>query len=94
MVKISVIIPVYNNEKYLKECLDSVCHQTLTDIEIICINDGSSDGSLNILNEYSKDDRIIVIDQTNQGPAIARNRGLDIAKGEYIGFLDSDDIYI
>ena len=94
IVKISVIIPVYNNEKYLKECLDSVCNQTWTDIEIICINDGSTDDSLNILNEYLKDERIVVIDQTNQGAAIARNKGLEIAKGEYIGFLDADDIYI
>lgn len=94
MVKISVIIPVYNNEKYLKECLDSVCTQTLADIEVICINDGSTDSSLDILNEYSKDGRVVVIDQKNQGPSIARNMGLDIAKGEYIAFLDADDIYI
>ena len=94
MVEISVIIPVYNNEKYLKECLDSVCAQTLADIEIICVNDGSSDGSLKILDEYSKDDRVIVIHQENQGSAAARNRGLDIARGKYIAFLDGDDIYI
>ena len=94
MVKISVIIPVYNNEKYLKDCLDSVCTQTLADIEIICINDGSTDSSLKILDEYSEDERIVVINQENQGPSIARNNGLDIAKGEYIAFLDGDDIYI
>ncbi len=94
MVKISVIIPVYNDEKHLKECLDSVSNQTLDDIEIICINDGSTDSSLEILNEYSTDKRITIITQTNQGSAIARNKGLDIAQGEYIGFLDADDIYI
>ena len=94
MVKISVIIPVYNDEKFLGECLDSVSNQTLDDIEIICINDGSTDSSLEILNEYSTDKRITIITQTNQGSAIARNKGLDIAQGEYIGFLDADDIYI
>ena len=94
MVKISVIIPVYNDEKHLKECLDSISNQTLDDIEIICINDGSTDSSLEILNEYSTDKRITIITQTNQGSAIARNKGLDIAQGEYIGFLDADDIYI
>lgn len=94
MVKISVIIPVYNNEKFLGECLDSVSNQTLDDIEIICINDGSTDSSLEILNEYSTDKRITIITQTNQGSAIARNNGMDIAQGEYIGFLDADDIYI
>ena len=71
--------------------MDSVCNQTWTDIEIICINDGSTDDSLNILNEYLKDERIVVIDQTNQGAAIARNKGLEYANGEYIVFLDSDD---
>lgn len=94
MVKISVIIPVYNDEKYLRECLDSVSCQTLEDIEIICIDDGSTDSSPEILNEYSKDSRITIISQPNQGSAIARNRGLDIARGKYIGFLDADDIYI
>ena len=94
MVKISVIIPVYNDEKFLGECLDSVSNQTLDDIEIICINDGSTDSSLEILNEYSTDKRITIITQTNQGSGIARNNGLDIAQGEYIGFLDADDIYI
>lgn len=94
MVKISVIIPIHNNEKYLNECLTSVFNQTLEDIEIICINDGSTDNSLKILNEYDNDDRIIILNQPNQGSAIARNNGLDIACGEYIGFLDADDIYI
>lgn len=93
MPKVSVIIPVYNTEKYLSKCLDSVLNQTLSDIEIICINDCSSDNSLKILNEYlSKDNRIRIIDfKENKGAASARNAGIDNAKGDYIGFVDSDD---
>lgn len=93
MPKVSVIIPVYNTEKYLRKCLDSVCNQTLSDIEIICVNDCSTDYSLEILKEYaSKDDRIKLIDfKENKGAAVARNTGIDEAKGEYIGFVDSDD---
>ena len=92
MPKISVIIPVYNVEKYLRECLDSLLNQTFKDIEIICVNDGSTDGSLNILNEYaSKDSRFIIINQNNQGLSAARNNGLNVAKGDYVAFLDSDD---
>jgi len=91
-VKVSIIIPVYNVEKYLRECLDSVVNQTLKDIEIICINDGSKDNSLEILKEYSqKDKRIKIISKENEGLSITRNRGIDIACGEYIGFVDSDD---
>lgn len=91
--KISVIIPVYNVESYLRECLDSVVNQTFHDIEIICINDGSTDGSQAILEEYAaKDSRIITFYQANAGQATARNNALDIAKGEYIIFVDSDDI--
>ncbi len=90
--KISVIIPVYNVEKYLRHCLDSVCNQTLHEIEIICINDGSTDASLQILSEYSaRDDRITVLQQENSGMAIARNAGLSIARADYIMFVDSDD---
>ena len=90
--KISVIIPIYNMEKYLNESLDSVITQTLKDIEIICINDGSIDNSLTILKEYEKKDkRIKIINQKNSGVAIARNRGIDISKGEFIAFLDPDD---
>ena len=90
--KVSVIIPVYNVELYLKECLDSIINQTLTDIEIICINDGSTDNSLEILQEYKqKDDRITIINQKNQGLGAARNVGLDNSKGEYIYLIDSDD---
>lgn len=92
MVEISVIIPVFNVENFLKECLDSVCNQSFKDIEIICINDGSSDNSLEILREYEKKDgRMKVIDQSNRGLGASRNRGLDIACGNYIYFLDSDD---
>ena len=95
MPKISIIIPVYNVEKYLHQSLDSVVNQTLKDIEIICVDDCSTDGSYDILQEYaSKDDRFVVLKQeTNQGPGVARNRGLDTAKGEYIMFLDPDDWY-
>ena len=93
MVKVSVIIPVYNVENYLEECMESIVNQTLTDIEIICINDGSSDNSLTILNKYAeKDNRITVHSQTNKGHAIATNRGMDLANGDFLFFMDSDDI--
>ncbi len=92
MIFVSVIIPTYNASKYLRACLESVIAQTLKDIEIICINDGSIDDSLEILKEFQKEDsRIIIIDQKNQGVSAARNAGLEIAKGKYIGFVDSDD---
>lgn len=94
MPKISVIVPVYNTEMYLKECLESIVTQTLDDIEIICINDGSTDSSLDIVKEYAgKDGRIVVIDKQNEGVAIARNLGIDRATGEYVCFIDSDDYY-
>ncbi len=90
--KISVIVPVYNVEKYLKECLDSIINQTLSDIEIICVNDGSTDNSLKILEEYAlKDKRIKIINKENGGLSSARNAGLDVAKGKYLHFVDSDD---
>lgn len=92
MAKISIIIPVYNTEKYLGKCLDSVINQTYKDIEIICVNDGSVDGSEEILNEYAKNDsRIKILSQKNQGLSAARNNGIKNATGEYIGFVDSDD---
>ncbi|WP_434756692.1 glycosyltransferase family 2 protein [Paenibacillus amylolyticus] len=92
--KVSVIIPVYNRAKYLQECLDSVLIQTLEDIEIICINDGSTDDSYQILMDYEqKDRRIIILNQNNQGVASSRNNGLKIAKGEFVIFMDSDDFY-
>ena len=90
--KVSVIIPVYNVEEYLQECLDSVVNQTLKEIEIICVDDGSTDNSLEILKEYAqKDNRITVIMQENLHAGVARNAGLSQAKGEYVHFLDSDD---
>ncbi len=90
--RISIIIPCYNVEKYLRQCLDSVIDQTLQDIEIICINDGSTDSTLQILEEYAQlDGRIKVISQENQGQSVARNKGLEIATGEFIAFIDSDD---
>lgn len=91
-IKVSVIIPVYNVEKYLRQCLNSITNQTLEDIEIICINDGSTDNSLKILKKYAqKDQRIIIINKENSGAADSRNKGLKIAQGEYIGFVDGDD---
>ncbi len=94
MPQVSVIIPVYNVEKYLRQCLDSVINQTLEDIEIICVNDGSTDNSLQILEEYAlKDNRIYIINQKNRGVSVARNNGIKKAHGEYICFIDPDDIY-
>ena len=91
--RVSVIIPVYNVEKYLRECLDSIVNQTLREIEIICVDDGSTDGSPEILREYGeKDRRITIISQENRGISSARNHGADIASGEYFYFMDGDDI--
>ncbi|MDX4035814.1 glycosyltransferase, partial [Aliarcobacter skirrowii] len=92
MIKVSVIIPVYNAQNYLNRCLDSVLNQTLKELEIIAVNDGSTDDSLNMLNRYKiQDNRIKIIDQKNCGTGIARNNGIKIAKGEYIAFVDADD---
>lgn len=89
---VSIIIPVYNCEQYLEACVSSVIGQTYSNFEIITINDGSTDGSLDILNRYASiDHRIVLIDKPNEGPALARKRGLEVAKGKYIQFLDSDD---
>lgn len=91
--KVSIIVPVYNTERYLNECIDNLKNQTLKDIEMIFVDDGSWDNSLNILNDQAqKDNRIRVIHQENQGAALARQTGIDAAKGEYIKFVDSDDI--
>lgn len=91
-VKISVIVPVYNVENYLRQCLDSIINQTLEEVEIICVNDGSTDKSPQILEEYAqKDERIKIINKENKGLGAARNTGIDHAIGEYIGFVDSDD---
>ncbi len=90
--KISVIIPIYNSEEYLNKCITSVISQTYSSIEIILVNDGSTDDSLNICNYYSKtDSRIKVISQENRGVASARNAGMEQATGDFIGFVDSDD---
>ncbi len=91
-MEISVIIPVYNAENFLLKCIESVLGQTFADFELILVNDGSKDNSLQICKEYSlKDDRIVVIDKKNGGAASARNKGLDVAKGNYVVFIDSDD---
>jgi len=90
MPKISIIIPVYNTEQYLKKCIDSMINQTLKDIEIIIINDGSTDNSKKIIESYD-DKRIKFIDKNNSGIGSTRNLGIDISKGEYISFIDSDD---
>lgn len=90
--KVSVVIPAYNSEEYLRECLESVRSQTLDSIEVICVNDGSSDGTLSIMREYEeKDSRFRVIDKTNAGYGAAMNDGIKAAKGEYIGIVESDD---
>lgn len=88
---LSIIIPVYNSERFLKECLDSVLSQSFSDFEVIVVDDGSTDSSIQIEEEYSKDSRFVIIRQSNAGQGAARNRALDIAKGKYITFLDSDD---
>lgn len=91
-MRISVIIPVYNAAPYLRSCLDSVVNQTLRDIEVICIDDGSTDGSAAILADYAvRDTRVRVISQANAGQGAARNRGLEQATGEYVYFMDADD---
>ncbi len=92
MVKVSIIIPIYNVEEYLANCLNSVINQTLQNIEIICINDGSTDKSFEILENFAKcDSRIKIINQSNVGQGIARNIAIQSAQGEYIGFVDPDD---
>lgn len=91
-IKVSVIVPVYNVKKYLPQCMDSIINQTLKDIEIICVNDGSTDGSDEVLKEYAKkDSRIRIVNRPNGGLSAARNTGMPYAKGKYIGFVDSDD---
>ena len=91
-VKVSVLVPIYNVEEFLGECLDSLVNQTLKEIEIICINDGSTDSSLKIIKDYAKrDDRIVIIDKKNSGYGGSMNKGLEKATGEYIGIVESDD---
>lgn len=93
MKKVSIVVPVYNMENYLEKCLDSLVNQTLEDIEILVVNDGSTDNSIKILNKYKKKypNKLIVFDQENKGISAARNIGIDNATGKYIGFVDSDD---
>lgn len=92
MVQISVIVPVYNAEKYLSRCIESILKQTYTDFELILINDGSTDDSLKIIEKYSQqDNRIVAIHQENMGVSASRNKGISVAKGKYIGFVDADD---
>lgn len=93
-IKVSVIIPIYNQEKYLRSCMESVLLQNLQEIEVICVNDGSTDSSFNILSELSwTDDRIIIINQENKGVGEARNKGIREARGEFLAFIDPDDSY-
>ena len=93
-IKVSVIVPVYNVKDYLVQCMDSIVNQTLKDIEIICVDDESTDGSYDILQDYAqRDDRIKVIKQKNGGAGAARNNGMQYAAGEYLSILDSDDFY-
>ena len=93
-IKVSVILPVYNVERYLKKCMDDILGQTMREIEVLCIDDGSTDRSLEILREYEgQDDRVRVLTQANAGAAAARNRGMELAQGRYLSFLDSDDFF-
>ena len=92
MAKVSIIVPIYNVEQYLVECMESIVHQTLKDIEIICVNDGSTDNSLKIIQDYAqKDNRIVIIDKQNEGYGKGMNDGLDKATGEYVGIVEPDD---
>jgi glycosyltransferase involved in cell wall biosynthesis len=90
--RVTIVIPVHNAANYLSERLDCVLEQTMREIEVICVDDGSTDGSLSILREYAaKDERMLVVGQENAGPAAARNRGLELARGEWVTFFDADD---
>ena len=92
MAKVSVVVPIYNVERYLRQCLDSIAAQTLTDIEVICVNDGSTDSSPDIIREYvEKDSRFKILDKANSGYGDSMNQGFDMAEGEYIGIVESDD---
>ena len=89
--KVSVIVPIYNVEKYLRECLDSIQSQTYTDFECIMINDGSVDKSREIAESYLNDKRFILVNQSNSGQSVARNKGIKMSRGEFLCFVDSDD---
>lgn len=90
--KISVIVPIYNCERFISQCLESILTQTFTDFELICVNDGSTDGTLPLLQAFeAKDERIVLVDQVNKGEGAARNAGLDRARGTFLAFFDADD---
>lgn len=92
MIKVSIVVPIYNVEKYLRECVDSILSQTLKDIEIILVDDGSPDNCPTIVDEYARQDkRVVAVHQKNSGYSVAVNRGIDMARGEYIGIIESDD---
>ncbi|NBH20428.1 glycosyltransferase family 2 protein, partial [Clostridiaceae bacterium] len=95
MIKVSVVIPVYNGEAYLEECMDSILFQTLKEIEVICVDDGSTDHCSELLQKYKEmDSRVKVItNQRNSGPGTSRNKGLEKARGKYVIFLDADDVF-
>ena len=91
---VSIVVPVYNGERYLRDSLDSLLAQTFRDFEIICVNDGSTDSSESIINEYlERDSHIRVVNQANAGVASARNTGIENAKGRYLMFCDDDDLF-
>ncbi len=93
-IKVSVVVPVFNAEEFLRPALDSILDQTLREIEVICVDDGSTDGSLKIVKEYqARDSRVRIATQNNAGPGMARNNGLRRARGEYVAFLDADDFF-
>lgn len=94
MTKVSVIIPVYNCERYLKQCIESILSQTLKDLEIICVDDGSTDQSVKIIQQFTLfNEKVVLLRQNHQGPGIARNKGIKKATGKYVTFLDADDFY-
>ena len=95
MKKVSIIIPVYNVREYVVQCLESVVSQTLSNVQIICVNDGSDDGSEDIVRQYREryPDKLVLIEQENAGLSMARNNGLKAVEGEYVLFLDSDDFF-
>ena len=93
-ISVSVIVPVYNTEKYLEQCLNSILGQTLQEIEVICVDDGSTDGSVQMIERMSlEDERLVLLKQKNAGGGAARNLGMEKAKGKYLMFLDSDDFF-